>query len=110
MNLFQETDVLYLLTVPSGTNSPVVVPDGDPTEGADQFANLHIENVNVPTLESPALQEDFAAVLQALVTVHDHVDLRVGASTPHISSHHLYIINDSYVDARKCKTFPHTLK
>lgn len=71
------------------------MPDGDPAERADQFADLHVENVDEGALERTALQEDFAAVLYALGAVHDHVDLRVGACTPHISSHHLDIVYDS---------------
>lgn len=71
------------------------MPDGDPAEGADELADLHIENVNEATLKRAALQEDFAAVLQALGAVHDHVDLRVGARAPHISGHHLHIVNNS---------------
>lgn len=73
--LLPKTDVQYLFTVPTSTNSPVVVPDGDPAERADQFANLHVKNVDETTLESTTLQEDFATVLQALGAVHDHVDL-----------------------------------
>lgn len=72
------------------------MPDGDPAEGADEFADLHVENVNEATLERTALQEDFAAVLQAFGAVHDHVDLGVRACAPYISSHDLYIVNNSY--------------
>lgn len=72
------------------------MPDGDPAEGADELADLNIENVNEATLERTALQEDFATVLQAFGAVHDHVDLGVGACTPHISGHDLYIVNNSY--------------
>ncbi len=61
--LLPETDVSYLLAVPSSTDRPVVVPDGDSAERADQFTNLHVENVDETTLERTALQEDFAAVL-----------------------------------------------
>lgn len=63
--------VWYLFTVPSGTNSLVVVADGDPAERADQFADLDVENVDEAALESTALQEDFAAVLDAFGAVHD---------------------------------------
>lgn len=69
--------------------------DGDPAEGADQLADLHVENVNEAALERAALQEDLAAVLHALGAVHDHVDLGVGARAPHISGHHLHIVNNS---------------
>lgn len=93
--LLPKTKVQYLFTVPSSTNSPVVVPDGDSAEWADQFANLHVENVDETTLESTTLQEDFATVLHTFGAMHDHVDLRVGACTSHISSHHLYIVYDS---------------
>lgn len=96
----------YLFTVPSGTDSRIIVSDGDPAEWADQFKNLHIENVNETTLESTALQEDFAAVFYALGAMHNYVDLWVGARTPHISSHHLYVVYNSYVDGEakhRCK-------
>lgn len=72
------------------------MPDGDPAEGADELADLDVENVNEATLERPALQEDFATVLQTFRAVHDHVDLGVGACAPHISSHDLYVVNNSY--------------
>lgn len=86
----------YLFTVPSSADRPVVMPDGDPAEGADQIADLHVENVDEAALKRAALQEDFAAVLHTLVAVHDHVDLGVGAGPPHISSHHLHVVDDSY--------------
>lgn len=72
------------------------MPDGDPAEGADEITDLHVENVDEAALKGAALQEDSAAVLQTLVAVHDHVDLGVGACTPHISSHHLHVVYDSY--------------
>lgn len=87
--------ILYLFTVPSSTNGPIVVPDGDPAERADQFTNLHVKNVDETAFKRTTLQEDFATVLQALGAVHDYVDLRVGTCTPHISSHHLDIVYDS---------------
>lgn len=87
--------VRYLFAVPSSTNSSIVVPNGDPAEWADQFTDFHVENVDETALKSAALQEDFATVFYTLVAVHDHVHLRVGACTPHISSHHLYIVNNS---------------
>ena len=51
-----KTEVQYLFTVPSSTNSPVVVPDGHPAERADQVTNLHVENVDETALESATLQ------------------------------------------------------
>lgn len=89
------TDGWYLFTVPSSTDGAVVMADGDPAEGADQLADLHVENVDEATLKRTALQEDLATVLRTLGSVHDHVDLGVGARTPHISSHHLHIVNNS---------------
>lgn len=55
-------DGKYLLTIPSGTNGPVVVSNGDPAERAEQVTDLHVENVDESALKSAALQEDFAAV------------------------------------------------
>lgn len=62
ITLLPKKDVKYLFTVPSGTNGSIIVSNGDPAEWADQFTNLHVENVDETTLESTALQEDFATV------------------------------------------------
>lgn len=94
------TRVWYLFAVPSSAHRPVVVPDGDPAEGADQITDLHIERVDEAALKRATLQEDLAAVLQTLVAVHDHVDLGVGASTPHVPGHHLHVVYDSYEQAK----------
>lgn len=48
---------MYLLAVPPGTDSIVVVPNGDPAEGTEERGNLNIKDVCQAPLKLSSLKE-----------------------------------------------------
>lgn len=76
----------YLLTVPASVGTHVAVPDGDPTQGAEEESHLEVEDVCAGAVKHTALQEDFPAVLIPSGPIHDHVDFGFGPSSSEIPS------------------------
>ena len=74
----------YLFTVPASVDAHIAMPDGDPTQGAEEDSQLDVEDVHAATVKHTAFQEDFAAVLIPSGPIHDQVDFGFGPSPPDI--------------------------
>ena len=74
----------YLLTVPASVGANIAVPDGDPTQGAEEHSQLDVEDVCAVAVKHTTLQEDFPTLLIPSGPVHDQVDFGFGPSPPKV--------------------------
>lgn len=72
------------------------MPNGDPTQGAEEDSQLDVEDVCAGPVKHSTPQEDLPAVLTAFGSVHDQVDFGFGPSPPDIPSEDGDNIRDSW--------------
>ena len=66
-SIIWECILMYLLTVPPGTNASIVVSNSDPAYGTQECSNLNIKNVCQTPFKTPSFQKHLKKKANSMV-------------------------------------------